>query len=476
MVGNDGHAAAADVPGRWAELVEPGRRGPVAVLAAGVLLFAVDTYVTASLLPSAVADIGGEAFYAWVTTIYLLAALVAAVLLSRLLAVATPTRAFLLALAAFGLGSLIDALSPSMAVLLVGRAVQGAGGGLMSAMSYALIRTAMPRRLWTRASAVISMMWGVGLLVGPALGGVFAELGVWRVAFAVLAVGAVAVALGVPSALRRTAGRPPTARGAFPVVSVLLVGGSAGALSLSGLGRDVRLAGVGLVAAAALLVSFVAHERRLVRTGRPAGVLPVAVLDRRSPSWAVFATIAVLVGDSAVEAFVPLFGQRLGNLPPLVAGFLGTCLAAGWVVGEIASAGVRRPRLAVVLGPVLLVAGLAVGALTQAADALGPRTVVWAAALAVGGAGIGVAWPHLAAAAMGAAEPDDAGEGDKASAAVSTVQMLAVAIGASLAGVAVGLGEPDPASSARLLYAALAAVAVAGVATAVRARWATPAP
>lgn len=72
---------------RWAELVAPGRRGPVTLLAAGVLLYAVDSYVVASLLPSAIAEIGGERFYAWVTTIYLLTGVVASVLVSRVLAV-----------------------------------------------------------------------------------------------------------------------------------------------------------------------------------------------------------------------------------------------------------------------------------------------------------------------------------------------------------------------------------------------------
>lgn len=460
----------SDTSGRWAELVEPGRRGPVTVLAAGVLLFAVDTYVTASLLPTAVAEIGGEAFYSWVTTIYLLAAVVSSVLLSRVLAATSPTRAYVLGLGAFGAGSLVDALSPTMPVLLAGRALQGAGGGLIAAMSYALIRTTLPRRTWTRASAVISMMWGVGLLVGPALGGLFAEIGQWRWAFGVLVVSTLVVGAGVPSALRRSAGRPPIPSGPFPLGSVLLVGGSAAVLSVSGLGRDVRLAAGGLVAALVLLVAFVAHERRTVTTGRGTGVLPAAVFRRGSPLRAVYLTAAVLVGASAVEAFVPLFGQRLGSLSPLVAGFLGTALAAGWVTGEVASAGARRPRGAVTVGPVLLVAGLALAGVTQSADASGALVAVWAAGLAVAGVGIGMAWPHLAAAAMDAADPDDAGEGDKASGAVTTVQMLAVAVGASLAGVAVGLGEPDPATSARLLFAALGAVSLVAVVSALKAR------
>ncbi len=217
----------ADVrTGSWRDLLSAGRRGTVAVLCGGVLLFAVDTYVTASLLPSAVADIGGERFYAWVTTVYLLTAVVASALVGRLLAVWPARRAYVLALSAFGLGTAVDVVSPDMAVLLVGRAVQGIGGGLLAGLAYALIRTALPPRLWTRASASISAMWGVGLLVGPALGGVFAAMGRWRLAFVVLLVVTVAVAAGVPAGLRRSSRAPAVTPGPFPLASVLLVTGA----------------------------------------------------------------------------------------------------------------------------------------------------------------------------------------------------------------------------------------------------------
>jgi hypothetical protein len=115
-------------------------------------------------------------------------------------------------------------------------------------------------------------------------------------------------------------------------------------------------------------------------------------------------------------------------------------------------------------------------------EAASPATVlVWAVALAVAGVGIGIAWPHQSAAAMspgagddgdrsgGPASAADDREGDRASAAITMVQMLAFALGASYAGVAVALGT-DPVVSARLLYGGLSAIAVLGAVAAVRAR------
>ena len=64
-----------------------------------------------------------------------------------------------------------------MELLLVGRTVQGAAGGLLAGLGYAVINAALPSRLWTRASALVSAMWGVGTMVGPAMGGMFAQFG-----------------------------------------------------------------------------------------------------------------------------------------------------------------------------------------------------------------------------------------------------------------------------------------------------------
>jgi MFS family permease len=472
-----------EVPtGSWRDLLAAGRRGTVAVLSGGVLLYAVDTYVTASLLPSAVAEIGGERFYAWVSTVYLLTAVVSAALVGRLLGVWPARQAYVLALVAFGVGTAIDVVAPDMAVLLVGRAVQGVGGGLLAGLAYALIRSALPRRLWTRASASISAMWGVGLLVGPALGGVFAEMGRWRLAFVVLVGVTVAVAAGVPAGLRRSSRAPTVSAGPFPLASLLLVTGAAAVLSVSGLAvsgsgvtaRGVAVAAGGLVVALGLLAGLVIVERRAGDTG--ARVLPAATF-RGGRLAALYLTIAAMIAVAAVEAFVPLFGQRLGGLEPVVAGFLGVALAFGWVGGEIVSASVGRARACGTAGPAVVVVAFAVLTATQHAAAGPAAVLLWAVSLALAGVGIGIAWPHQSAAAMspgvagegsdGAAADDR--EGDLASSAITMVQMLAFALGASYAGVAVALGS-DPVLSARLLYGGLGAIAVLGALAALRAR------
>lgn len=151
--------AAAEAAGTWRQLL--GRRylGASTVLAGGVLLYATNEFITISLLPSAVADIGGQRFYAWVTTVYLVASVVAATTVHSVLMRLGPRVAYLVALTVFGAGSLGCALAPSMQLLLAGRLVQGFAGGLLAGLGYAVINTALPNTLWTKASALVSAMW-----------------------------------------------------------------------------------------------------------------------------------------------------------------------------------------------------------------------------------------------------------------------------------------------------------------------------
>lgn len=153
-----------------------------------------------------------------------------------------------------------------------------------------------------------------------------------------------------------------------------------------------------------------------------------------------------------METFIPLFGQRLAGLAPLAAGFLGAALALGWTLGEIPSASATAPRVVrriVIAGPILVAAGLCIVAAFLTDQAGAGSIATWVVGLLVAGVGIGIAWPHLAVGAMtSVAEP---GEGARASAAINTVQLIANAFGAALAGVLVNLGEPSTLRSAQLL-------------------------
>ncbi|MFG3437261.1 MFS transporter [Nonomuraea sp. NPDC047897] len=195
---------------------------------------------------------------------------VATALTGRLLARWGNVGAYLLGFATFTAGSLLCAVSPAMAVLLAARGVQGLGAGLLSGLGFAVVRSALPPRFWTRGAALMSAMYGVGNFAGPAVGGLFAQVGSWRLAFAVMAVISAVCGAIVPRMLPRDDGgdrgdqgergggtRPPV-----PARSLLLVTAAAGAVSVAGVLPGTLPKVAGIAVALLLLAACAAHERR----------------------------------------------------------------------------------------------------------------------------------------------------------------------------------------------------------------------
>lgn len=453
----------AEGTGRWSELFSGPRLATVLILAGGVALYAMNLYFTAALMPSIVDDIGGDRYYAWVATGFLMAAVIASMLVSRILGSWGAATAYLTAFLVFAAGAAINALSPTMELLIAGRVIQGFGGGLLAGLGYAVIRTALPEHLWARAAGLVSAMWGVGTLIGPASGGVFAELGAWRWAYAVLLVVALVLAGLTRRALPRGGGSTPD-RTPLPVVPLVLLTLAATAFSLSSTLSPGVPTAIALVVGVVLIVAFLVTEAK-----GPVSVLPkLAYLRGGSLKW-VYLTVAALCTGVMTENFIPLFGQQLGGLSPLVAGLLGAALSVGWVAGQVFSVGLdaRGARLAIRVAPVLLTGGLIAYGLLQVDEASGLRMIAWAIALFIAGTGIGLAFPHLSVAAMSSS--DDSAEGAKAAAALNTTQLITYAVTAAIAGTLIRIGDASMVDSARWMAIGMAVLTALGVVTAAKA-------
>jgi len=448
------------ITGSWRELLAAKHVGTSVVLAGGVALYATNEFLTISLLPNTVAEIGGSRLYAWVTTLYLVGSVAAATMVNPMLLRVGPRSSYLMGLALFGVSSLVCGMAPNMEILIAARALQGVAGGLLAGLGYAVINAALPRSLWTRASALVSAMWGVATVVGPATGGLFAQFGLWRWAFVAMAILTVLMAMLVPIALAADRVDPSVAAPAMkvPVWSLVLIGAAALAISVAQIPHNF-LATVGLLAAGVVLVGlFVIVDWRM-----RAAVLPPSVFGPGPLKW-IYLTMAVLMIGAMVDTYVPLFGQRLAHLTPMAAGFLGAALAVGWSVSEIVSASVENPRTigrVIAAAPVVVAAGLALGAVTQRQDATVGSVALWTIALAVAGIGIGMAWPHLSVRAMDSV--NDPAEGSAAAAAINTVQVISAAFGAGLAGVVVNMTEGGDVLAARWLFTVFTALSAVGV-------------
>lgn len=404
-------------------------------IAGATILNAVNVLIATTILPSVVRDIGGQNLYAWNTTLYVIASIIGAALAPRVLVRLGPRTAFRIAVVAFFLGALVCTVAPTMVVLLLGRTVQGFGGGFLGTLTYAIIRQAYPATLWPRAFALNSAMWGIATVSGPAIGGIFGELGVWRLAFGTVL--PISIALGfLFERILRDMGRPEIALTRVPVPQLVLLTASVLAVSAGSIDDSAVSNALGIAVAAILIVWLSRTEGRTANR-----LLPLGTLNPRAPLGLVFAAMVLLMIGVSADVFTPYFLQLLHGLSPLAAGYMVALMSAGWTVGSVLVSGATGVRAQIVIlgGPLLMAGGLAVMAFSVPADANGLlRLSAIGLGLVLLGTGMGSTWPHLLSRALAMAPHH---EQALAATSMTTVQLVGSAFGAALGGVITNLTD-----------------------------------
>ncbi|EJF30029.1 MULTISPECIES: MFS transporter [Enterobacteriaceae] len=447
----------------WATLLSGHNGLRSLALAGGVALHAINIYIVTTILPTVIQEIGGLAWYAWNTTLFVAASIVGSAVSAKLIARQGAAMAYLSALLLFSCGAVICALAPSMPVMLLGRVVQGLGGGVLFALSYALIRVAFEAPLWSRAMALVSGMWGIATLCGPAIGGVFAEIGEWRLAFWALLPIAAVLALIVMVQFRSMS-KPEAGEARLPVLTISLLVLSVLAISLAGLGGSLALniSGIAVGLGLGWLIA------RLDSRPDAAKLLPRGAYSPTRGIGLLYAMMALLVIGLTTEIYVPYFLQLIHLFSPLSAGYLTAMMAGGWTLAALCSASVssKMSQRIICVGPLVVLVSLVTLSIIMPTPFNGPAGVVaCGTALAGVGFGIGLAWPHLLTKVFQAAPP---GEETLASASITTVQLYATALAAALAGVITnGAGITSPggvegASAASMALFGVFALAPAG--------------
>ncbi|QQO62449.1 MFS transporter [Providencia manganoxydans] len=418
---------------KWADLLRGTNALLTIALTGGVALHAINIYIVTTILPSVVNDIGGLEYYAWNTTIFVATSIVGSALSSKILNNLGPKFAYLIALLLFSLGSIWCAASPSMLSLLVGRAFQGLGGGILFALSYALIRVVFPENLWSRAMGIVSGMWGIATLCGPAIGGIFAQGGHWRWAFWSLLPVAILLALIVINQLPRKNNHAQQAN-KLPLLAIILLVASVLTISIGSLSSDLLSNTIGLLVGIGILVTIA-----LIDGKNGKRLLPTGSYSLKSALGIIYLTMSLLVGGMTTEIYVPYFLQTIHHFSPLSAGYLTAIMAAGWTIGALFSANKTGSIVLKILraGPVIIFMSLVVLAILtpnlQLVHSIALFIIYLIAMMGVG-LGIGICWPHLVLRVFNAAPK---GEENLASSSVITVQLYATALSAALVGVVV---------------------------------------
>ena len=443
--------------GRWAEVFGPRYAASTLILALGVALLAFNAFLTSTAMPTAVQELGGVALIAWTLTLFLVFAIMGGAGAALFKQLVGARMALLVSAAVFLVGSLVAGLAGSMEVVLLGRALQGLGEGLVAAICFALIPVLFPTRLVPKVFGMQAMVWAVASFGGPLVAGLLTEFVSWRASFLVSVPLAIIFGLMVLAVVPASAEAAP-AHADFPGIRLLLVGGGIMLVALASLTGPLP-ALVLLIAAAALLAGMVVLDKNSrTRLMPPDAFWPGSVVG--NGLWVV---LLMPVAGATSAVYLVLLLQQMWRYGPTLAGAVAAVLAMAWSAAAIAVANVSqettRMRL-MTMGPALLVLGLvgvALGLLS------GQIALVLLAQIAIG-AGFGLGNSSLYVTLMGAAEAE---ERDRVAALVPTTQSAGNAIGAALAGLAANLAGYASASSSAAFAQAILAVFAVGVGMAV---------
>jgi EmrB/QacA subfamily drug resistance transporter len=171
------------MPAETPPLTESEKNAIIGGVLLSMLLAALDQTIVAPAMPTIARSLGHAEYLPWIVTGYLLTATAMAPLYGRISDVYGRRPTIYAAILIFLAGSLVSAMAPNMLVLVVGRAIQGAGGGGLFALTQTVIGDLVPPRERARYAAWISGTWAVASIAGPLLGGGFAEHLHWSLIF-----------------------------------------------------------------------------------------------------------------------------------------------------------------------------------------------------------------------------------------------------------------------------------------------------
>lgn len=398
-----------------------------------LVMVALDQTVIGTALPTVVAELNGFDLYAWVGTSYLLTSIITVPIFGKLGDEHGRKPFVMIAIVLFTTASMLCGLAQSMQQLVLSRALQGIGGGMLVATSFASVPDMFPEpheRL--RWQILFSSSFGLANAVGPSLGGYLTEYLGWRWVFFVnLPVGILSlwfVWRYLPR-IRHTDKAPSP----LDWPGALLVTLTLGSLQLlvEWLPQDkpalvlIALISVGAVSGTALIW----WERR---SANP--MLPLSMFTHRSlkPLF----TLSLIMGFCmfAVMYYAPLLLQGGFGLSPKEAGMLLTPLAVFITVGSIINGRIviRLPS-----PNIMLYAGL--GAFCAAALALTQTTITTphtliAAIMMLAGLGLGLLLPNLTLLAQASAPRVQLGV---ATAMLQSTRMIGSMLGIALIGALV---------------------------------------
>jgi EmrB/QacA subfamily drug resistance transporter len=434
---------------RPGESIDPAARTEIIVgVLLAMFLAALDQTIVAPALPTIGSSLGNTEYLSWIVTAYLLTATAVTPLYGKLADIRGRRPVIFGAIGIFVAGSIISALAPSMLVLVIGRAIQGIGGGGLGALAMTVIGDVVAPRERGQYQGYISGMWGIASLAGPVVGGFLTHKLHWPMIFWInLPLAAFAIAV-LNNPLKKLPPVRSRHRLDLPGASLVVLATTSLMLVLTWGGSRypwISLPILGLTAVS--LVFWLLFGLRIRHCDEP--ILPTEVLKNPIVATASASNFFSMGVNLGLSVYIPLYLQGVRHLDPSSAGLSLVPLMGSMVCGA-AFSGWMTTRLKHYKRVALI-------GVTTAALALF-LLAVWAgslpylgleAVLVVAGAGIGTSFPLVIISVQNAVDPAHLGV---ATGAVTFLRALGGAMGVAVLGaVFLGYGLAQNAEAANSL-------------------------
>lgn len=394
-----------------------------------IVLIALDQTVVGTALPSIVADLKGYTLYPWIAAIYLLTNAIFIPIIGRLGDIHGRKPFLISAVIIFTLSSALCGLSQTMLQLVLARALQGAGGGMLVGSAFASVPDLFPdlkdRIRW---QVLLSSAFGIASAIGPVLGGFMTENLGWRSVFYVnLPIGILALGI-VWRYLPLIVHHEEKKVGLDWLGVVLLVCTLLSLLLISEMGASLGFASflfwALLISSLVFAYLFYRHQ---IQSDEP--ILPAHLLGHYTVQ--ILALLSFLSGMMLfiLVFYMPLLLQAGFSLSPKESGALVTPILVGITFGSILNGRIimriKNTKYVYPSGVICLMLGLLI--LTQANQLTGHIYLLLAFSLC--GFGLGFQIPNLVLQMQSAVARQDLGSG---SALVQTLRTVGSMFGASI--------------------------------------------